>query len=282
MKVNTAVAQIRCVLDDPAANLAHCLDTLRAAAAEGVELVVFPECILTGYMFESLVEARKAGLDTDGAELTAIADECGRLGTHCVVGFLETLGPDLYNSAALVAPDGPCGIYRKSHLPWLGADRHATPGAFDEPPVFDTDVGRIGLAICFDLRFPESARTLALAGAEIVAHPTSSPVQSHVLFDHFSRVRACENRVFLLLANRPDEERGTQFLGRSQIVDPSGAILAEAGDHEAILTATVDTAEARDKSIVVDEGRFELPLFEARRPELYRSLTEHHDQVARA
>ena len=88
------------------------------------------------------------------------------------------------------------GTYRKTHLPFLGVDRFTVPG--DELPVFDTPLGRIGLEICYDLRFPEATRTLALAGADIVAHPTAFPVEARIQTELITVARAAENRIYLL------------------------------------------------------------------------------------
>ena len=108
-----------------------------------------------------------------GPTTEAFERECARLGHPRVTGLLERDGDTLYNAAILVGPDGLIGSYRKTHLPFLGVDRFVMPG--DELKVFDTPLGRIGLIICYDLRFPEVTRTLALAGADIVALPTELP-----------------------------------------------------------------------------------------------------------
>jgi len=172
----------------------------------------------------------------------------------------------------LVGPDGLVGTYRKTHLPFLGVDRFAVPG--DELPVFETPLGRIGIEICYDLRFPEVTRALALAGADIVAHPTNFPVAARIQTELITRARAAENRVYLLTANRVGRERWGEFCGWSQIVDPYGNRLAEAGETgEALLTAEVDLEKARDKDYVIP-GTYELYLFGHRRPELYTALVE--------
>ncbi len=209
--------------------------------------------------------------------MAQILEACASLDLHAVVGFLERDGDRVYNTAALIGPAGLVGKYRKVHLPCLAADRFVDIGTYKEPPVFDTPLGRIGLAICYDLRFPESARSLALAGADIIAQPTNSVSQSAALFDYFTVVRACENRVYLLMCNRPDLERDMQFVGRSQIIAPSGQILAEAGAGEEIITAEVEVGQARDKNIVFTKDSFELSIFEDRRPDLYGLITSDTD-----
>ena len=189
---------------------------------------------------------------------------------HVVCGLLERVGDDIYNAAVLVGPDGVIGSYRKTHLPFLGVDRFTVPG--DVLPVFDTPLGRVGLEICYDLRFPEVTRTLALAGADIVAHPTAFPVAARIQTELITVARAAENRIFLLTANRVGKERNGEFCGWSQIVDPYGVRLAEAGAvEETLLSRDIDVEQARNKDYVIP-GEYELYLFGDRRPELYGAL----------
>src|SRR6266705_4391460 len=193
---------------------------------------------------------------------------------------LERDGDLLYNSAVLVGPDGLVGSYRKTHLPFLGVDRFVVPG--DELTVYDTPLGRIGLEICYDLRFPEATRALALKGAEIVAHPTNFPLAAKVQTELITVARAAENRIYLLTANRVGKERSGEFCGWSQIVDPYGVRLAEAGaTEEALLVADVDVEKARDKDYVIP-GEYERYLFGHRRPELYGALVEEVQPVVEA
>jgi predicted amidohydrolase len=178
----------------------------------------------------------------------------------------------------LVSPtDGLLGAYRKTHLPFRGVDRFVVPG--DELPVFDTPLGRIGIEICYDLRFPAVTRTLALRGADMVAHPTNFPMAAKAQTELITVARAAENRVYLLTANRVGKERWGEFCGWSQIVDPYGTRLAEAGEREeTLLLADVDLEKARDKDYVVP-GEYELYLFGHRRPELYGALVEETQAV---
>ena len=192
--------------------------------------------------------------------------------------MLERDGDVLRNTAVLVGPEGLVGRYRKSHLPFLGVDRFVQAG--DELSVFDTELGRIGLEICYDLRFPEVTRALALAGAELVALPTNWPVEAAANAELLTTARAYENRIFLLVANRVGRERSAEFCGRSQIVDQAGVRLAETdATRECLLVAEVDVERARDKSIVPAPGAYEMHLFDHRRPELYGALAEEREPV---
>jgi predicted amidohydrolase len=273
-----AVAQIDPKLAEKERNLAVCVARMEEAAAAGAQLLVLPECAIPGYMFDSADEALPFAEELPGPSTELLEREVRRLGIHVVCGLLERDGDTLRNAAVLVSPtDGLLGAYRKTHLPFLGVDRFVVPG--DELPVWETPLGRIGIEICYDLRFPEVTRTLALRGADIVAHPTNFPLAARPQTELITVARALENRVYLLTANRVGKERWGEFCGRSQIVDPFGARLAEADPtEETLLVADVDVDKARDKDYVVP-GEYELYLFGHRRPELYGALVEETQRV---
>lgn len=271
------VAQVEPKLGEPERNLETCLARLEEAAAAGAKLLVLPECAIPGYMFDSAEEALPFAEEIPGPSTEALERACRTLDVYAVCGLLERDGDALRNAAVLVGPDGLVGTYRKTHLPFLGVDRFVAPG--DELPVYDTPLGRIGVEICYDLRFPEVTRTLALRGAELVAHPTNFPMAAKIQTELITVARAAENRIYLLTANRVGKERRGEFCGWSQIVDPYGRRLAEAGEtEEALLVADVDLEQARDKDYVVP-GEYELYLFGDRRPELYGALVEETQAV---
>ena len=275
--MRVAVAQMEPMLAETERNLDAALERLEEAAAAGAQLLVLPECAIPGYMFDSAEEALPYAEEIPGPTTEAFERECARLGVHAITGLLERDGDTLYNAAILVGPDGLIGSYRKTHLPFLGVDRFVTPGG--EFKVFDTALGRIGLIICYDLRFPEVTRTLALQGADMVALPTNFPMAAKLQCDVIAPARAAENRIYLLVANRVGKERWGEFCGWSQIVDPYGMRLAEAGEtEEALLVADVEIEKARDKDYVVP-GEYELYLFGHRRPELYGALVEDQSPV---
>jgi len=275
--MQVAVAQIDPQLGEKERNLATCVARMEEAAAAGAQLLVLPECAIPGYMFGSGDEALPFAEEIPGPSTEALERECARLGLHVVCGLLERDGDALRNAAVLVGPDGLIGTYRKTHLPFLGVDRFVVPG--DALPVFDTPLGRIGIEICYDLRFPEVTRSLALQGADMVAHPTNFPMAAKVQTELITVARAAENRIYLLTANRVGKERWGEFCGWSQIVDPYGTRLAEAGEHEeTLLLAEVDPEKARDKDYVVP-GEYELYLFGHRRPDLYGALVEETQAV---
>ena len=226
--VKVAVAQMDPKLGQNERNLKHILELFQTATGEGAQLVVFPECATSGYGYADLQTAYQAAEPVPGPTTEAFAKACVVTGAYAVVGLLERKGANqVYNVAVLVGPEGVVGVYRKAHLPLLGVDRFATPGDTGFL-VWDTELGRIGIAICYDLRFPEAIRSLALRGADIVALPTNWPDGSQNAPELVTRTRALENRVFLLACNRCGEESDFWFFGRSQISDPGGNVLAEA------------------------------------------------------
>ena len=265
-----AVAQIGVARGDGARNAGEIVRRIEQAAAEGIALVAFPECSLTGYVCHSRAELAAMALSADGAEVASIRAACQRTGLHVVIGLFEREGARIFNTALLIGPHGIVGRHRKSHLPFLGGDRFVDQPDPTAPAVFETPAGRIGLAICYEIRFPEVVRTLALEGAEIVVLPTNWPTASRILADLFTPVRAAENFVYFLAANRNDSEDGAAFLGSSQIVDPSGTAVAHAGTGTGLFAAEADLSRARNKTIVFQAGEFEIAPFRDRKPETYR------------
>jgi 5-aminopentanamidase len=270
--IRVAGVQMDPALADVAGNLGHCLQSLDTAASAGAQLVVFPEAALTGYVFGSLEEAIPVCEPIPGPSTEALAAACRRLDVHAVVGLLEKDGEDHYNTSALIGPAGLIGRYRKLHLPYLGVDRFVRPGNLP-PKVYDTAVGRIGLSICYDLDFPEYARVLALLGAQIIVTVTNWPDDIEFVPDHIVQTRARENAVNHVAVNRGGEERGVQFIGRSMVVDPSGAVLVEGAHFDAdLIYADIEPAAADQKHKVVIPGERETDVLKDRRPEFYGLL----------
>lgn len=272
-KTTIACAQIDCVLGEPARNRNKIIESIRAAA-ERAQLVIFPECALTGYAFNSLEEAIPFAERPDGPSSQAIAEACRETGCYAIVGFIEADGDKFYNAAMLVGPDGLVGNYRKVHLPFIGIDRFLTPG--DRPfQVFDLPFGRVGINICYDISFPESARVVKLLGAELIALITNWPTAAWRSPAFVANTRALENHVFYAAVDRVGTERGWQFIGRSKVIDCNGDTVAEA-DHDAeeLLFASVDLQEANNNHIVNVAGAYELDRLKDRRPDLYGEITQ--------
>ncbi len=208
------------------------------------------------------------------APVQKLAAACGKLGCFCAFGLLERDGARLFNACLLVGPSGLVGAYRKVHLPFLGIDMFADPG--DRPfAVFDVNGLKVGMHICYDGAFPETARVLALLGADLLLLPTNWPTHSECAAEHMIPTRAMENVVYVMAVNRVGEESGFRFIGCSSIVDPSGRRLAKAGpDSEEILVADVDPSVARRKRLVRVPGRHEIDRIADRRPRFYQAITE--------
>lgn len=270
-----ACVQSNVVFDDPLANALRGVQRLEELKADGVDLVVFPEAFLTGYCVECQADADALAIaagDSPHEALTAMRDACDRLDLVAIVGLAEQEHGIVYNSAVLLEPGKPPRYYRKTHLPDLGLDKFVRAG--EDLPVFETKLGKIGILICFDIRSPEAVRALALKGAELIVLPTNWPEGAEVSADHIAIARAAENRVFVATCNRVGEENGFRFIGRSKIVHPTGRVVAAAEGTEAVISANVDLADARQKRTITIPGKYETDAFASRRPELYGILIE--------
>jgi predicted amidohydrolase len=266
-----AGVQMDCRLGDPHHNLSVIRSRLREAAGSGARLVIFPECALTGYCFESKEEAWLHSEPLPGPCTESLSADCRELGVWAIVGMLESVRStgQLFNSCALVSPKGLAASYRKIHLPFLGVDRFTTPG--DRPfAVHDLGGLRVGMTICYDGSFPESARVLMLLGADLVVLSTNWPTGARGTVKYLIQARALENQVFFAAVNRIGDERGFHFIGQSRIVNCNGDLLAESqGEQAEILYADVDPERSRNKHIVHIPGKYELDRIADRRPEMY-------------
>ncbi len=231
------------------------------------DLLVLSELFATGYAFRDRTEARGvAETFPDGPTLRFLARTSARTGGVVVGGYVERDGDRLYNAAAVFAAGTPRVSYRKVHL--FGFEDEvfdAGPGPF---PVVEHRGLRVGVMICFDWRFPEAARTLALAGADVLAHPSNLVT---TLCPAAMVTRAVENGVYAVTAGRTGVEHrpprpSLAFQGGSQIVGPRGEVLARApDDRPALVRAEIDPARARDKRLTYGND-----LLGARRPDTYR------------
>jgi predicted amidohydrolase len=266
-----AAVQLDCTLGDVPGNLRGVRQRLGEAAALGAKLVIFPECVLSGYCYQSKDEAMPHAQPLPGLASDAIVEDCARLDVFTVVGLLERDGDQLFNACLLAGPSGLIATYRKIHLPYLGVDRFTTPG--DRPfAVHDLGGLRVGMNICYDGSFPESARVLTLLGADLVVLPTNWPTGALATVC-LTEARALENHVYYAAVNRVGEERGFRFIGRSRIVGVDGAFLAQGQpEGEEILVATIEPELARRKRVVKVPGEHEIDRVNDRRPEMYAPL----------
>ncbi|TVP99777.1 MAG: carbon-nitrogen hydrolase family protein [Planctomycetaceae bacterium] len=263
---------------DCPANLARVTHWTDLAAASGADLVVFPECMLSGYGYDSREEAEGQGLTTDDPVFDELSAACRRAKPlHLVIGFLEsetTASGDrkLYNAAAIIGPNGLVGLYRKVHLPHLGVDRFVDPGE-QAYAVHAVGEARVGLGICYDCSFPEPMRVLGLAGADIIALPTNWPLAAQRTARFVPAVRSMENHLYFAAANRIGDERGFTYCGLSSLHGPDGVELAmAAGAEETLLISPIDLATARNKRIERTPGKHVIDRFADRRPAFYTGL----------
>ena len=273
-KFKVAGVQMDVQFAEPQTNLERMHQKLQETVANGAQLTVFPECTTTGYCYQSLEEALPQGETLDGPSVSTVAQWCRDWNTHVIFGLLESEAQGLYNSLALVGPEGLLGRYRKMHLPFLGIDRFTTP-AKSAPEVFALPGINVGMNICYDSSFPEAARILTLKGADLIALPTNWPPTSGLTADVIPNARALENQVYFMSINRIGHERGFEFIGKSKICDPRGRSMVFA-DHadEAILYAELDPEIARQKHLVSIPGEHEVHRINDRRPDLYDSLSD--------
>ena len=205
-------------------------NVIRQGGAVETQIVLLPELASSGYVFESLDEARSCGEPADGPTVSAWAVGAAHFGMVVIGGFAE-LGDDgsLYNSTAVVGPDGLLAVYRKTHL-WDREKLWFTPGS-ERPPVVETPFGRIGVAVCYDLYFPELTRGLALAGADLIALPANLPLFPRPEGERpveiaLAQATAHVNKVWVAVCDRAGPERGVEWTGASCIVDPDGWLAA--------------------------------------------------------
>lgn len=250
-------------------NLQRVLAWIEKAGQEGADLLVLPECMLSGYAFDSREEALPHAVAIDDSLFGQIAGAAAARNLHLTLGFLERDNDRLFNASALIGPRGVIGRYRKIHLPQLGIDRFVDRG--DIPyQVHMAGQVRVGLAICYDSSFPEPMRVLALDGADVIALGTNWPNEAVRTAEVVPPARSMENHLFFVAANRVGEENGFGFCGRSSICGPDGVVLAHTdGTGELILYAEVNHADARNKRIERTAGRHSIDRFDDRRPEFY-------------
>jgi 5-aminopentanamidase len=246
-------------------------DAVREAVSAGARLVVLPELCTSGYVFESPEEARACSEPADGPSLRTWAEEAARGDAVVVGGFCE-LGEDglLYNSAAVVDGGGVLGVYRKLHL-WDREQLVFEPGR-ECAPVLETRVGRVGVGVCYDLDFPEVARSLALAGADIVVMPANlpnfpRPAGERPIEVTLAMATAHVNHVFVALCDRCGPERGVDWVGGSVVCDEWGWVLAGPPERcrPGLVLAECDLLRARQKA-----WNERNDVFGDRRPDLYR------------
>ena len=227
------------------------LDTiLKALDKVDADLAVIPELSLSGYLFLEKSEVINTAEPVPGPSTEKLSELSRKKDMAVVIGMAEESDGEYYNSAVLITPDGKIRSYRKNHL--FHEEKLFFKKGNNGFPVFTVKGVKVGLLVCFDHIFPEAARTLALQGAELICHPSNLVLTGKAQVT--TRSRSIENKVFWILSNRfGTENRGEKSLtysGCSQITDPDGRIMIQAGEfEEGFYCVDIDPELARDKQI---------------------------------
>lgn len=280
-RLKVAAVQMLSFEGEQERNLVRMIARLGEAAGAGARLIVFPEASNNGYFFEDRADAHRKATPIPGPFTQALGRRARELGVWVVTGMFEQgNNDDVFNCAVLISPDGElAGKYQKNFF--IKADkRWFVPGQTGFK-TFDTPLGHLGFFVCADGRIPESARCLALEGADILVNPTNWGAPDQYLY-HVP-TRAVENRCWVIGATKPrrplDQSQDmlayNRFTGCSFIMSPIGDVLVQAGpDEETIIYAEIEPALARDKSFGATND-----LFADRRPELYSLLTDPYEKT---
>lgn len=245
------------------------------AKQQGADLVIFPELSLTGYtMRDQIYELAET---IPGHSTTALEKLAKKTGTYIVFGMpelSEKTQATVYNTSVLVGPDGFIGKYRKMYLPTHSVfeeKRYFRPGY--QTAVFETELGKIGLIICYDIFFPEVSRLTRLKGAQLIVCISASPATRRTFFEILTAARAIENTVFLAYVNLVGIEDGLQFWGGSRLVGPNGKPLVQAKyDEEDLVVGEISYADIRPTETFV-------PILKDLRPELFDKLKETAEKL---
>jgi predicted amidohydrolase len=262
-----AVAQLDCQIGAIEANTARLREWAHAARDAGCDVLVFPEMMDTGYEMTAIV--RNASTWDQGA-FPHIRQMAADLDLFVICGLSERTAAGIHNAVAVVDPDGELLFkYRKVHL-FTGApiheERYLIPG--DSMDVVTIGGFRWGIMVCYDIRFPEMARAMALLGADVIAVPAAFPFPRLRHWTTLLAARAIENQLYIVAANRVGTDGAITFCGTSQILDPAGAVAAGAPESGELLIS----APIRRESI--DAARKSLRVFDDRVPRVYRTIED--------
>ncbi|HWQ61951.1 MAG TPA: carbon-nitrogen family hydrolase [Negativicutes bacterium] len=256
-----ALLQMDIVLGDATANRRKAADMIATGLSRGAELLVLPEMWTTGY---KLAEIDRLAEPDDGPTMTMLRANARENGVEIVTGSMaEARDGKVYNTCYAIDASGEVvAKYSKIHLIGLmQEDRYIEPG--DSKAMFSLRCGPAGMIICYDLRFTELPRTLALAGCRTLFVPAEWPAQRGAHWRTLNLARAIENQMFVIAVNRVGRDPDNVYFGHSLVVNPWGEVLAEGSeDREEVIVADVDFAAG-------EEIRRRMPVFADRRPQYY-------------
>jgi len=269
-KFKVAAVQTFSVLADPQRNLATVLKAIEEAAGQGAKLIVFPECMNSGYVWKDQVHAVECADPVPGMFSNAIGKLTARFKVYVAIGLSEKDGEKVFNSAALIGPEGLVGKYQKNFL--FDFDPDFFTWGNTGYPVFDTEVGKIGMFICADARIPEGARALTLNGAEILLHITNST--THEQHEMHVPTRGNESEAWIISADKFGKEEGLTYPGHTLVIAPDGREVAHgSGDKQEIVYAEVDLDAVRKVRSAPGS------ILKGRRPETYGILTAPYESL---
>jgi predicted amidohydrolase len=270
-----ALAQISCKAGNKEQNLKKIEGAVARAEEKGAALLILPELSLTGYVVRDQIY--ELAEEIPGPSTRIIERIARDAGIHVIFGMPEKskkTQATLHNTAVLVGPKGFIGKYRKMYLPTHSVfeeKRYFRPG--HEASVFHTDLGKLGLLICYDIYFPEVTRLARLEGAQLTVCISASPAVRRSFFEILTAARAVENTTFLAFVNLVGVEDGLQFWGGSRLVGPNGRVLAQAKyDEEDFVVCEVDYADIRPLETFV-------PTLKDLRPELFDKLRKRAEEL---
>jgi predicted amidohydrolase len=258
------------------ANLDRALESIKRAAGEGADLVVFGEMYLSGYRTDEWLHKWATVIEPPDRHVQSLVSAAAENGVHIIMGmgtFGAVVPGDVYNTALVVGPDGVVGAYRKTHVAGFPySEGVAKERCFYSPgrdlPVFDTPLGRLGVHICYDMSFPEVARVQALKGADLLINVSASAGGFEEFWEHGLFIRAVENCSWYMVCSVVGMQRGDRLFGGSRVVDPSGRVVAAGKfDEEDFVVADVDLSLTR-------AARSTSHNFSIRQPEIYRAISD--------
>ena len=274
-KIKLAFAQISSRRENKEANLQKIEELTFKAKEQSADLIIFPELSLTGYVI--LDQIYELAEPIPGPSTEKIETLAKKTGMHIIFGMpelSEKTQATVFNTAVFVGPQGLIGKYRKMYLPnhsVFEEKRYFRPGY--QTAAFQTDLGNIGLCICYDIFFPEVLRLTRLKGAQLIICISASPAIRRSYFETLTCARALENTAFLAYVNLAGIQDGMQFWGGSRLVSPSGDVLAKAKyDEEDFVICEVDYKDLMTAETFI-------PVLRDLRPELFDKLKEYSETL---
>ena len=240
-KITVSGIQMDITPKDADTNLKRALDMIDQATLKNSQIVCLPELFTTGFYYEYI---KKCATKIPNTVTDALCEKAMSSKIYIIAGSIpEKVGKKIYNTSAFIGRDGKIiGKYRKVHLfPLMGEDKNFCSGT--DIRIFETDFGPMGVVICYDLRFPDIFRKIALMGAKVIFVPSEFP---NPKIDHWKtllKARAIENQLYVFGVNTIGRDESSTFFGNSMVCDPLGVVMAESDDKADIITVDIDLSK---------------------------------------